>query len=316
MNLIPATGDTYPHDLSGVPADPPTMPTPDEVEEGRQALDRLAAAGARLITDAQEPGEVVRGAAPWRLAGALVQLREEANATNPGRDKRSDGTVGDLAHSTRVSDHNPNGAGVVRALDLDVDGLDLASTFERARQLAAAGQLPQVRNGGYFILNRRITAPDFSGWNVYTGPNPHTAHGHASAAVDPASYDITAPWGVFTGTPAPAPAPVPVQPPPRLAWPLPAGHWFGNVAGGARQHGGHPRYDSQATRDFVRNIQQWVIWRGCVPGIASADWRHGWADGLWENATDGPVIEWHRRFYPGQPYPAQIWRDDYGRLTS
>ena len=58
----------------------------------------------------------------WRLAAAADTLRKQVDTRYPKRDKGSDGTVGDQAHRRRVSDHNPDKAGFVMALDLDEDG--------------------------------------------------------------------------------------------------------------------------------------------------------------------------------------------------
>jgi hypothetical protein len=115
--------------------------------------------------------------------------------------------------------------------------------------------------------------------------------------------------------PAPPPAPAGIPRPPVLAWPLPAGHWFGNVTGPAKQHGGDRRWDSQAVHEFVQNIQEHLIFRGCAGG--NRDWRsRTWDDGLWGGPTDTAMILFHRLFYGGQQYPAQCWRDDYQRLVS
>lgn len=113
------------------------------------------------------------------------------------------------------------------------------------------------------------------------------------------------------GVPVPLPPPPPAVPS-RFAWPLPAGQYFGNLAGPDASHGGY--YASE--QGYVRNIQQWLIYHGCVPGIPSAAWAHsGWADGRWEDATDGAMRTWHARFYPNQPQPAQCWIDDYDHLA-
>lgn len=134
----------------------------------------------------------------WRLATALVNLRNEVNARWPKRDKASDGTIGDAAHASRTSDHNPwvkdrNGVGVVRAVDIDKDGINAAWLAEHVRQLGANGD-PRLRNGGYVIFNRRITNPDFRAWRAYTGSNPHTKHVHISFSTD--HYDNGGGWGI------------------------------------------------------------------------------------------------------------------------
>lgn len=134
----------------------------------------------------------------WRLAYALVALRNGVNAKWPGRDKTSDGTIGDAAHASRASDHNPfvivDDVGVVRALDIDVDGIDAGWVAEQLRLLGAADD-PRLTGGGYVILNHRITSNDFSHWNAYTGSDPHTGHIHVSFSLNRAGFDSTAMWG-------------------------------------------------------------------------------------------------------------------------
>jgi hypothetical protein len=56
-----------------------------------------------------------------KLVAAGVTLRDQLNARFPKRDKRSDGWIGDYAHSTRASLHNPDKDGWVHALDIDED---------------------------------------------------------------------------------------------------------------------------------------------------------------------------------------------------
>ena len=58
----------------------------------------------------------------WRLARALDVLRQQVNAAWPDRNKQLDGTIGDLRHQRQgASDHNPNPAGVVCAIDITHD---------------------------------------------------------------------------------------------------------------------------------------------------------------------------------------------------
>lgn len=136
----------------------------------------------------------------WRNCNASMALIDYVNTRWPERDKSSDGTIGDIAHATRSSDHNPwvilGGMGIVRARDIDKDGIDAAWLAEELRKLGERGD-PRLAGGGYIIFNRRITSPDFKHWNVYTGTNPHDKHIHVSFSLNQAGYDSKAAW-VFT----------------------------------------------------------------------------------------------------------------------
>jgi hypothetical protein len=198
----------YPHDLAGEDAPPPVDVAPRTFEMA------VRAAAARR---AEQPDVELLEAAPRRLAVSLEVLLVEVDAAAPKRSKASDGTYGDAAHAARWedSDHNAwlihKGVGVCRARDITNDpAVRLAAAFERLRALAHAGKLPQVLNGGYAILNGRITREDWSGWKTYTGPNPHVVEGHVSVSLNPAQFDSRAPWGIF----APAAAPTPPRPAP------------------------------------------------------------------------------------------------------
>lgn len=147
---------------------------------------------------------------PWRNCAASSALLAEVNGRWPRRDKASDGSIGDAAHASRSSDHNPwikkappAGMGIVRARDIDVGGVDMAWLMEHLRRLGEKGD-PRLAGGGYLIFNGRITTPDFRGWKTYTGSNKHTKHGHVSFTRDPAGFDLAASWGI-TGVAAPAP---------------------------------------------------------------------------------------------------------------
>ena len=135
----------------------------------------------------------------WRNCRASLTLIAEINARWPGRDRASDGTIGDAAHATRTTDHNPwvivAGTGVVRARDIDRDGVDMPSLMEHLRRLGAAGD-PRLTGGGYLIYQSRITLPDFRGWAKYLGSNPHDKHGHVSFSRNAAGFDSAAPWHI------------------------------------------------------------------------------------------------------------------------
>ena len=61
----------------------------------------------------------------WRVAKSLLHLRDQINQAAPNRSKASDGTIGDAAHASRDSDHNPwvqdGDVGVVTAMDITDD---------------------------------------------------------------------------------------------------------------------------------------------------------------------------------------------------
>ena len=102
-----------------------------------------------------------------RIAKSLGKLRTQANARWPGRNKASDGWIGDPAHFARgsASDHNPHvqdgSTGVVTAVDLTHDpnsGCDAGVLAE----VLIASRDPRIK---YIIWNRRIVSGD-------AGPSP------------------------------------------------------------------------------------------------------------------------------------------------
>ncbi len=139
----------------------------------------------------------------WRVARSLDVLLEEVNASAPRRSKASDGSIGDAAHATRTSDHNPwvifAGQGIVRARDFTHDpagGLDCNDLAAALAALIAIGGHPACRSGAYVIWRGRIFSFDrrHEGWRPYDGSNPHDHHLHLSVATDPAGFDSTRPW--------------------------------------------------------------------------------------------------------------------------
>jgi hypothetical protein len=123
----------------------------------------------------------------WRLANSLHLLREQVDALYPGRDKSSDGSIGDERHQATKSDHDPTAAGVVQAIDITHDpahGLD-------ARKLAetlVASRDPRIK---YIISNAQIISAKVSPWvwRPYSGTNAHRHHAHISVDDDPRLYD-------------------------------------------------------------------------------------------------------------------------------
>ena len=127
-------------------------------------------------------------AASWHLAPSLAQLRREINTRWPSRDKTSDGTIGDAAHSARASDHNPNSRGSVNAIDIDEDGIDawglvaLLITDPRVYYVIYEGRIWQRKHG--FVPR------------PYTGINAHRKHVHVSIIQSVAAEQNTTPWSV------------------------------------------------------------------------------------------------------------------------
>lgn len=153
----------------------------------------------------------------WRLAKSLDTLRAQINAQYPGRNKSSDGTIGDAAHASRGSDHNPwvrDGAtGIVTACDITHDPANGVDAGVLANLLVASRD-PRIK---YIIWNRQIVSSETSPWQwrKYTGSNPHNKHVHVSVKPSKALYDDVRPWpmagGVAPVTPS-APAPQPARP--------------------------------------------------------------------------------------------------------
>lgn len=154
-----------------------------------------------------------------RRAKCLTILVDETNRTFPKRDKASDGWLGDAAHASRKSDHNPDGNGVVRAQDIDEDlHPDFPHAMEAIVQfvvgLGRQGD-PRLNPDGYVIYEGRIWSSAHN-WRErpYTGVNAHSKHAHFSCGSRPSGYDLILPWGIadlFPPTVPPPPLPQPQE---------------------------------------------------------------------------------------------------------
>lgn len=134
----------------------------------------------------------------WRPAKSLSRLKREVDRRWPNRDRRTDGFIGDAAHcgGGGTSDHCPNSADVVRAFDIDADGIAADWLAEHVRRLGASGD-SRLANGGYVIFNRRIASWSHGWrWRHYTGESPHTDHIHISVSEAASGYDKGGGWGV------------------------------------------------------------------------------------------------------------------------
>jgi len=124
-----------------------------------------------------------------RLCKGGVTLRDQVNRKWRKRDKRSDGWIGDRAHASRVSDHNPNKAGVVHAIDIDENmGKGRNRNGRTAKRLAnqlleyASSGLPGAKRLKYVVYENRIASGTYrkTFWSWRHGNWGHTAHIHVS----------------------------------------------------------------------------------------------------------------------------------------
>jgi len=118
-----------------------------------------------------------------KLCRAGQQLRLQVDDSYPDRDRTSDGWIGDVRHSQRTSDHNPDEQGIVRAIDIDRDlsgkaKPDLMPDFaDQIRLCARAGD----KRIAYVIFDGRIASPKKAWrWRTYDGANKHNHHCHVS----------------------------------------------------------------------------------------------------------------------------------------
>lgn len=145
-------------------------------------------------------------AIPWRVARALLKLRDQLKAAAPAMS--NPGFIGDAAHASRASDHNPwiddpaSPLNVVSAGDVyhqPAKGMDAGKLAEALR----ASRDPRIK---YVIWNRRIFRSYdkvVSGklvrawqWAPYYGDNPHTGHCHVSVSSTKSLYDNTRAWAL------------------------------------------------------------------------------------------------------------------------
>lgn len=142
-----------------------------------------------------------------RKAYSIVTVLAEIAKARPGRYMASDGWLGDAAHAARPSDHNPNKAGVVRAVDItndpdDHDGNpknDLPGAWLANKLASMLGKHPAMMSGAYVIFNRKIISFDRlgEGWRDYDGINAHKTHVHLSVSTAAAGYDSRQAWNLF-----------------------------------------------------------------------------------------------------------------------
>jgi hypothetical protein len=133
-----------------------------------------------------------------RIANSLAVLRAQVDRAYPNRHRDDDGWIASPQHHLQNpnSDHEPNGAGVVTALDLTHDPANGFDSYAFADMLKA-NRDHRVK---YLISDRRISNPSIEdwAWRHYGGSDPHTGHIHISVSANPSLYDDPGTWDLST----------------------------------------------------------------------------------------------------------------------
>lgn len=216
----PVCTDIDPEDYAG-----PELPDPwddDEVGWGDPDVYRPA----ELVPELARTAVVPRGGRAWVLVKSLAHVRAQFNTAFPGRDKASDGSIGDQAHQTSLSGHNPDEEGhsettdadsvnEVRAIDIDADlrktGVTMEMVVQHLVTLCRTGKITFIR---YIIFSKRIWKKS-AGWvtQAYKGKNPHDKHAHVSVEPDTVSENATPDLGLAKLGEKPVPPKPPAAPP-------------------------------------------------------------------------------------------------------
>jgi len=226
----------------------------------------------------------------WRTANSLLQYRDQLNAACPRRSKVSDGFVGDAAHASRDSDHNPwvklAGMGIVTAGDFTHDpknGVDC----EKLYQALVASRDPRIK---YIIWNRTITSGNgqTQPWvrRKYTGSNPHDKHLHISVHADAKLFDDRRPWAM----------PGAAVPPTGLRWPVIGAIRAAYDRPGIAARLGQPKGIEVPTLDKAGRWQEFD---------GGAIYWHPWADNGVAHVVWGAILETWRKVgsEPATGYP-------------
>jgi hypothetical protein len=197
------------------PYPPPTEEATRRGEAGDADLTRIVAQAdeeAKVeLLDSGEPAIIAREQGPadiraavhqWRIALGLLALRSTLHSLAPDRNTRDDGFIGDPAHQTRKSDHNPwvldGRVGVVTAYDITHSPTSGCDNNVLADKLVSS----RDQRIKYIIWNKRIinsealkSSPAWQ-WRDYHGQNPHTAHLHLSVLPAKSLYDNETAWSI------------------------------------------------------------------------------------------------------------------------
>jgi hypothetical protein len=143
----------------------------------------------------------------WTVVPCLDELRDQLNYSFPNRDKTSDGSIGDYAHSQGSSSHNPDDTShdnaewdgdsdtkqEVRARDFDKDlghpDVSMEDVVQHLVKYCRSGTFWWIR---YIIYNGRIWSSTYDfATRTYTGSNNHAHHAHVNSQFNQSSDNET-----------------------------------------------------------------------------------------------------------------------------
>lgn len=141
----------------------------------------------------------------WVKVKWIPQLFAAFDALWPNRNRAQDGTIGDTAHQSSPSGHNPDdtpgsrperedadNTPEVRAADVDARGVNMQAVID-----AIVSDPNERKRFIYIIFNRYIWSAS-NGWRKarYTGSDPHDTHAHFSG--DPNHDEDARPFAFAT----------------------------------------------------------------------------------------------------------------------
>lgn len=139
------------------------------------------------------------------LVPSLVRFWKEVNTRWPHRDHWSDGWLGDTSHSARFSDHNPDSAGRVHAVDTDATVAHAMGSGpigdEIVRCLLTLARSGRPNPINYIIYKGTIYSRAY-GFRArkYYGSNQHDSHVHLSVMRTDYGRNFKGSWGIAIPT--------------------------------------------------------------------------------------------------------------------
>jgi hypothetical protein len=122
----------------------------------------------------------------WKPVAAIPVLFHQINDKWPTRDKATDGVIGDAAHQSRISDHNPDSHGWVHAMDIDkdLDAHDANAAEKLANELLtyARTKQPGSERLKNIVYRDRVASGTYPNeyWTWRPGTYGHFDHIHIS----------------------------------------------------------------------------------------------------------------------------------------